>query len=81
MAQQALRGGSKKGRKRLLCQMKKRVGVARALAKRHGELVETQGQRTTGDWTRAKGAQTGSEAPSGGRGRPPPYPRRVRSPE
>ena len=42
MTQQARRAGSKKGRKRVLRQMKKLVGVVRAHARRHRELLDQQ---------------------------------------
>jgi hypothetical protein len=46
MAQQARRAGRKKGRKRVLRQMKKLVGVVRAHARRHRDLLDTQWEQT-----------------------------------
>jgi hypothetical protein len=50
MSQQARRGGSKKGRKRVLRAMKKVVGVVRGHARRHRERLERDWQQTK--WTR-----------------------------
>jgi hypothetical protein len=50
MTQQARRVGSKKGRKRVLRQMKKLVGVVRAHARRHRNLLDQHWGRT--EWTR-----------------------------
>lgn len=55
MTQQARRAGSKKGRKRVLRQMKKLVGVVRAHARRHRELLDQHWERT--QWTRAQADQ------------------------
>jgi len=50
MMQQARRSGSKKGRKRVLRQMKKLVGVVRGHARRHREFLDRRWEET--DWTR-----------------------------
>ena len=50
MTQQGRRAGGKKARKRVLRQMKKLVGVVRAHAQRHRELLDQQWQQT--EWTR-----------------------------
>ena len=50
MTQQARRAGRKKGRKRVLRQMKKLVGIVRAHARRHRELLDQQWEQT--EWTR-----------------------------
>jgi IS5 family transposase len=55
MTQQARRAGCKKGRKRVLRAMKKLVGVVRAHARRHRELLDTQWEQT--EWTRAQAEQ------------------------
>ena len=55
MTQQARRAGRKKGRKRVLRQMKKLVRVVRAHARRHRELLDQQWEQT--DWTRAQAEQ------------------------
>ena len=55
MTQQARRAGRKKGRKRVLRQMKKLAGVVRAHARRHRQLLDTQWERT--EWTRAQAEQ------------------------
>jgi hypothetical protein len=55
MTQQARRAGSKKGRKRVLRQMKRLVGVVRGHARRHREFLDKQWERT--DWTRAQAEQ------------------------
>lgn len=55
MSQQARRAGRKKGRKRVLRQMKKLVGVVRAHARRHRQLLEQQWEQT--EWTRAQAEQ------------------------
>jgi IS5 family transposase len=52
MTQQARRAGSKKGRKRVLRQMKRLVGVVRGHARRHRELLDKHWERT--DWTRGQ---------------------------
>jgi hypothetical protein len=54
MTQQGRRAGSKKGRKRVLRQMKKLVGVVRGHARRQ-ELLDQQWKRT--EWTRAQAEQ------------------------
>jgi hypothetical protein len=55
MTQQARRAGSKKGRKRVLRQMKKLVGVVRAHARRHRQVLDEQWERTP--WTRGQAEQ------------------------
>jgi hypothetical protein len=55
MTQQARRAGSKKGRKRVLRQMKKLVGVVRAHARRHRQRLDQHWART--EWTRAQAEQ------------------------
>lgn len=55
MTQQARRAGRKQGRKRVLRQMKKLVGVVRGHARRHRELLDQQWERT--EWTRAQAEQ------------------------
>jgi hypothetical protein len=50
MSQQARRAGSKKGRKRVLRQMKKLVAVVRGHARRHRELLDRRWEET--EWTR-----------------------------
>lgn len=55
MTQQARRAGSEKGRKRVLRQMKKLVGVVRGHARRHGELLDKDWEQT--EWTRAQAEQ------------------------
>lgn len=50
MSQQTRRTGSKKGRKRVLRQMKKLVGVVRGPARRHRELLDRHWEQT--EWTR-----------------------------
>jgi hypothetical protein len=55
MSQQARRAGRKKGRKRVLRAMKKLVGVVRAHARRHRELLDAHWERT--HWTRAQAEQ------------------------
>jgi hypothetical protein len=55
MTQAARRAGSKKGRKRVLRQMKKLVGVAQAHARRHRELLDKRWEQT--QWTRAQAEQ------------------------
>jgi len=55
MSQQARRSGAKKGRKRVLRQMKKLVGVVRAHAQRHRELLD-QGWKQT-QWSRPQTEQ------------------------
>jgi hypothetical protein len=55
MAQQTRRAGGKKGRKRVLRQMKQLVGVVRAHARRHRDLLDQQWVQT--GWTRAQAEQ------------------------
>ena len=55
MSQQARRAGSKKGRKRVLRQIKKLVGVVRAHARRHRELLDRRWEQTA--WTRPQAEQ------------------------
>jgi hypothetical protein len=55
MTQQARRAGSKKGRKRVLRQIKKLVGVVRGHARRHRELLDKSWEQT--DWSRAQAEQ------------------------
>jgi hypothetical protein len=55
MTQQARRVGSKKGRKRVLRQMKQLVGVVRAHARRHRDLLDQHWERT--EWTRPQAEQ------------------------
>jgi len=55
MSQQARRAGRKKGRKRVLRQMKQLVGVVRAHARRHRDLLDQQWERT--EWTRGQAEQ------------------------
>lgn len=55
MTQQARRAGTKKGRKRVLRQMKKLVGVVEAHARRHRELLDRNWEKT--DWTRVQAEQ------------------------
>jgi len=55
MSQQARRAGRRKGRKRVLRQMKQLVGVVRAHARRHRDLLDQQWQTT--QWTRAQAEQ------------------------
>lgn len=55
MTQQGRRAGSKKGRKRVLRQMKRLVGVVRAHARRHRELLDQGWEQT--QWTRAQAEQ------------------------
>ena len=55
MTQQARRAGRKKGRKRVLRQMKKLVGVVRAHARRHRGLLDQEWEQT--GWTRAQAEQ------------------------
>ena len=50
MSQQARRAGSKKGRKRVLRQMKKLVGVVEAHARRHRDCLDKDWEKTK--WTR-----------------------------
>jgi hypothetical protein len=52
MSQQVRRAGRKKGRKRVLRQMKKLVGVVRAHAQRHRQRLDQQWEQTP--WTRAQ---------------------------
>jgi len=52
MSQEARRAGSKKGRKRVLRQMKKLVRVVREHARRHRELLDQRWEET--EWTRAQ---------------------------
>ena len=55
MAQQARRAGRKKGRKRVLRQMKQLVGVVRAHARRHRDLLDQRWEQT--EWTRPQADQ------------------------
>lgn len=55
MTQQARRSGSKKGRKRVLRQMKQLVGAVRAHARRHRHLLAQQWDQT--EWTRPQAEQ------------------------
>ncbi len=55
MSAQARRAGHKKGRKRVLRQMKKLVGVVRAHARRHRDLLDQQWPQT--EWTRPQAEQ------------------------
>jgi len=55
MSQQTRRAGRKKGRKRVLRAMKKLVGVVRAHARRHRDLLDQQWEQT--EWTRAQAEQ------------------------
>jgi Transposase DDE domain len=55
MSQQARRAGCKKGRKGVLRQMKKLVGVVRGHARRHRDLLDEQWQQT--EWTRVQAEQ------------------------
>ena len=55
MSQQARRAGRKKGRKRVLRQMKKLVGVVRAHARRHRDLLDQRWEQT--EWTRPQAEQ------------------------
>ena len=55
MTQQARRSGSKKGRKRVLRQIKKLVGVVRGHARRHRGLLDQHWERT--EWTRQQAEQ------------------------
>lgn len=52
MSQEARRAGSKKGRKRVLRQMKKLVGVVREHARRHRKLLDQRWEET--EWTRGQ---------------------------
>ena len=55
MTQKARRAHGTKGRKQVLRQMKKLVGVVRSHAQRHRELLDQQWERT--EWTRAQAEQ------------------------
>jgi IS5 family transposase len=55
MTQQGRRAGSKKGRKRVLRQIKQLVKVVRAHARRHRELLDRHWEQT--DWTRGQAQQ------------------------
>ena len=55
MSQQTRRAESKKGRKRVLRQMKKLVGVVRAHAQRHRDLLDERWAET--EWTRPQAEQ------------------------
>ena len=55
MSQQARRAGGKKERKRVLRQMKELVGVVRAHARRHRELLDRRWEET--EWTRPQAEQ------------------------
>ena len=55
MSQPARRAGRKQGRKRVLRQMKKLVGIVRAHAQRHRDLLDQEWERT--EWTRPQAEQ------------------------
>jgi IS5 family transposase len=55
MTQQTRRAGGKKGRKRVLRQMKRLAGVVRGHARRHRELLDQQWKKT--EWTRVQAEQ------------------------
>jgi hypothetical protein len=55
MMQQSRRAGRKKGRKRVLRQMKKLTGVVRAHAQRHRDLLDQKWEQT--EWTRPQAQQ------------------------
>jgi len=55
MSAQARRAGGKKGRKRVLRQMKKLVGAVQAHARRHRDLLDQQWEKTA--WTRPQAEQ------------------------
>jgi len=55
MTQETRRAGSKKGRKRVLRQMKTLVGVVQGHARRHRELLDKHWERT--EWTRPQAEQ------------------------
>ena len=55
MSQQARRVGTRKGRKRVLRQMKRLVGVVQAHARRHRELLDRRWEQT--QWTRPQAEQ------------------------
>ena len=55
MTQQARRAGRKKGRKRVLRHMKKLVGVVRAHAQQHRDLLDQRWEET--EWTRPQADQ------------------------
>ena len=55
MSQEARRAGSKKGRKRVLRQMKKLVRVVRGHARRHRDLLDRRWEQT--QWTRPQADQ------------------------
>ena len=55
MTQPARRAGRKKGRKRVLRQMKKLVRVVRGHARRHRDLLDQEWERT--EWTRVQAEQ------------------------
>jgi hypothetical protein len=55
MSQAARRAGTKKGRKRVLRQMKRLVGVVRAHARRHRDLLDAGWEKT--EWTRPQAEQ------------------------
>lgn len=55
MSQQARRSGGKRARKRVLRQMKQLVGVVRAHARRHRELLDKRWQQT--QWSRPQAEQ------------------------
>src|SRR5208283_2151906 len=55
MTQQSRRAGRKKGRKRVLRQMKKLTGVVRAHAQRHRDLLDQKWEQT--EWTRPQAQQ------------------------
>jgi hypothetical protein len=55
MTQQARRSGHKKGRKRVLRQMKRLVGVVRSHARRHRQLLDEKWKET--EWSRGQAEQ------------------------
>jgi len=55
MSQQARRGGSQRGRKRVLRAMKQLVGIVRGHARRHRDLLDREWERT--EWTRKQAEQ------------------------
>jgi hypothetical protein len=55
MSRQARRAGTKKGRKRVLRQMKRLVGVVRAHARRHRDLLDQRWEQT--QWSRPQAEQ------------------------
>ena len=55
MTQKARRAGGKKGRKQVLREMKKLVGIVRSHAQRHRDLLDQKWERT--EWTRPQADQ------------------------